>query len=85
MIPQSHNKLASLFDRPLRDVVFKYIVYSKNTKRKYIKKDTSKAEENPIEDIYFRYLKSLSSRIRPIRLNYTGVNFSGEWTQPPTN
>lgn len=79
MIPQSRAKLARLFGQPLRDVVFKYTIYSKNTKRKYLERPT---RDCGIEDVYFRYLKSLSSRIRGVTLRLAGAGLPGQWVGP---
>ena len=55
-----------------------YLTYSKSSKRKYALHPEVK--EVSVEDIYFRYLKMIKSRVSPIKINFKGrEKIDGFW------
>lgn len=63
-------------------LIFKCMIYSKNIKRKtHALKNKTEAS---IKDIYNKYLKGLSCRIRPIRVlvNSETMEMEGNWNIP---
>lgn len=67
MIEESRKKVMTMLQHMSCGWKFRCIIYSKNTKRKYLKLKTGKTYSK--EDIYYRYLKGLSCRIRPMLIH----------------
>lgn len=61
-------------------VVRKVVIYSKNSKRRYSREDFSSTL--PDNEIYNRFLKSITCRVRPIQIVFEDYDkFDGEWRE----
>lgn len=80
MIPQYRERLVNLISSNSKSgLIFKCMIYSKNIKRKTHK--LKKKIDVSKKDIYYKYLKGLSCRLRPVRvkINSPFVDINGYW------
>lgn len=78
MIPESREGARSRFRESKHSQAFRCVIYSKNTKRKYLRLAVKSFSK---EDIYYRFLKGLSCRVRPIRVHFNSdsIELNGNW------
>lgn len=65
-----------------KEVVADWIIYSKNTKRRYNYIPIDELNEINAQEIYFRFLKMLSLRIKPVKVSLpNNKDIKGYWNR----